>query len=158
MPNQLSLEATQAVTASETDAVFLTILTIFVDGVETINLVNDKQNLVFNNKTYYAVGFTAVLPDQSSDGPNVCKLEIDNVDLSVYKTIKSAAVNHKITCDIGVVLSNQNVYEQGPLHFVLRNIKANKSVITGELHDLYMQDRKFTTITYSPEDFPGMYY
>ncbi|MBQ0166233.1 MAG: DUF1833 family protein [Treponema sp.] len=158
MPNQLSLEATKAATASETDAVFLTILTIYVDGEETLNFVNDKQNLVFGGKTFYAVGFTAVLPDQSSDGPNVCKLEIDNVDLSVYKTIKTAAVNHKITCDIGVVLSDQNVYEQGPLHFVLRNIKANKSVISGELHDLYMHDRKFTTITYSPEDFPGMYY
>lgn len=158
MPNQLSLEATKAATASETYAVFLTILTIFVDGEETLNFVNDKQNLVFGGKTFYAVGFTAVLPDQSSDGPNICRLEIDNVDLSVYKIIKKAAVNHKITCDIGVVLSDQNVYEQGPLHFVLRNIKANKSVISGELHDLYMHDRKFTTITYSPEDFPGMFY
>lgn len=158
MPNQLSLEATKAVTASETDAVFLTILTIFVDDIETLNFVNDKRNRVFAGKTFYAVGFTAVLPDQSSDGQNVCKLEIDNVDLSVYKTIKSAAANHKITCDIGVVLSDQDVYEQGPLHFVLRNIKANKSVISAELHDLYMHDRKFTMITYSPEDFPGMYY
>lgn len=158
MPNQLSLAATKAATASETDAVFLTILTIFVDGVETLRFVNDKQNLVFQNKTYTAVGFNAVLPDQSSESDNVCKLEIDNVDLSIYKTIKTAAVNHKITCDVGVILSGQNVYEQGPLHFILRNIKANKSVITGELHDLYMHDRKFTTITYSPEDFPGMYY
>lgn len=158
MPNQLSFTATKAATASETDAVFLTILTIYIDDVEALNFVNDKQNLVFNGKTYYAVGFTAVLPDQSSEGQNVCKLEIDNVDLSVYKTIKSAAVNHKITCDISVVLSNQNVYEQGPLHFILRNIQANESVITGELHDLYMHDRKFTSITYSPEDFPGMFY
>lgn len=158
MPNQLSFEATKAATASETDAVFLTILTIYIDDVEALNFVNDKQNLVFNGKTYYAVGFTAVLPDQSSEGQNVCKLEIDNVDLSVYKTIKSAAASHKITCDISVVLSNQNVYEQGPLHFILRNIQANKSVITGELHDLYMHDRKFTSITYSPEDFPGMFY
>ncbi len=158
MPNQLSFTATKAATASETDAVFLTILTIYIDDVETLNFVNDKQNLVFNGKIYYAVGFTAVLPDQSSEGQNVCKLEIDNVDLSVYKTIKSAAASHKITCDISVVLSNQNVYEQGPLHFILRNIQANKSVITGELHDLYMHDRKFTSITYSPEDFPGMFY
>lgn len=148
----------QAATAQETEAVLLTLLTIYVDDEPELYLVDDKQSITSNGHVHYPCSFKAILPDQSSDGNKICKLQIDNSDLAIYKTIKSA-IGHKITCDVGVILSTSpSVYEQGPFNFILRNIIANVSTITGDLYDMYIQDRKLTNIKYTPDTFPGLFF
>lgn len=157
MPD-ISENAVKAVIAEETEEVFLTILKIYVDGSVFIRIVNDNQNLIIDGEEYLACGFTAILPDQSGEGNKTCRLQIDNTDVSIYKIIKSA-INHRVTCDIAVVLSSSpNVCECGPLNFILRNITADKDAISADLYDLYIQDRKATILTYSPQDFPGMFF
>lgn len=147
-----------AATAPETSAVLLTLLTISVDGVPRLYFTNNNEPVISNGTTFIPWGFSAVLPDQTTDGSRACKLQIDNTDLSVYRIIKSS-ISHKITCDIAVILSDTpDEYEQGPLNFTLRNIKADVSVITADLLDGYMQDRKVTHLSYTPEDFPGLFY
>ncbi|WP_147613865.1 DUF1833 family protein [Treponema pectinovorum] len=157
MPD-ISKKAIEAVTAEETQEVFLTILKIYVDDSVFIRIVNDNQNLTIKGEEYFACAFTAILPDQTGDGNKNCRLQIDNTDVSIYKIIKSS-IGHKVTCDIAVVLSSSpEIYECGPFNFVLRNISADKNAITADLYDLYIQDRKATVFTYSPQDFPGMYF
>lgn len=148
----------QAATAPETDAVLLTLLTIYVDGTPTLHLVDNKENIISQGTEFIACSFGAVLPDKSAEGNKSCRLQIDNTDVSIYKTIKNA-INYEISCDVAVILSSTpDVYEQGPLQFVLRNITANQNVISAELYDMYMHDRKFTALTYNPDDFPGLFY
>lgn len=148
----------QAATAPETDAVLLTLLTLYVDDVPALYLTDNKENVVSNGHTFIPCAFTALLPDQTNEGNKTCRLQIDNADISIYRAIKSS-IGHKITCDIAVILSSSpDTYEQGPLNFILRNITANASVITGELYDIYMHDRKFISLSYNPEDFPGLFY
>lgn len=159
MPDEiLSQPAREAVTAPETAAVFLTLLTIKVDDEPILYLVNDKQELVSQGNTYIPCAFQALLPDQTSDGNKTCKLQIDNSDIALYKSIK-AAIGKRISASVAVVLSTTpDVYEQGPLDFVLRNISVTAQSITGELYDSYIQDRKFTALVYSPDEFPGMFF
>lgn len=159
MPDEiLSQTAREAVTAPETAAVFLTLLTIKVDDEPILYLVNDKQELVSQGNTYIPCAFQALLPDQTSDGNKTCKLQIDNSDIALYKSIK-AAIGKRISASVAVVLSTTpDVYEQGPLDFVLRNISVTAQSITGELYDSYIQDRKFTALVYSPDEFPGMFF
>lgn len=155
---KLSQTAIEAVTAPETAVVFLTLLTIKVDDEPILYLVNDKQELVSQGHTYIPCAFQALLPDQTSDGNKTCKLQIDNSDIAIYKSIK-AAIGKKISVSVGVVISTTpDVYEQGPLDFVLRNINVTVQSITGELYDSYIQDRKFTALVYSPDEFPGMFF
>ena len=155
---KLSQTAIEAVTAPETAAVFLTLPTIKVDDEPILYLVNDKQELVSQGHTYIPCAFQALLPDQTSDGNKTCKLQIDNSDIAIYKSIK-AAIGKKISVSVGVVISTTpDVYEQGPLDFVLRNINVTVQSITGELYDSYIQDRKFTALVYSPDEFPGMFF
>ena len=155
---KLSQTAIEAVTAPETAAVFLTLLTIKVDDEPILYLVNDKQELVSQGHTYIPCAFQALLPDQTSDGNKTCKLQIDNSDIAIYKSIK-AAIGKKISVSVGVVISTTpDVYEQGPLDFVLRNINVTVQSITGELYDSYIQDRKFTALVYSPDEFQGMFF
>lgn len=153
-----STRLVRAATAAETDEVIVTLVVISVDDVPVLYLCDNRENINSNGNDYIACSFAVVLPDQSSDGAKTCKLQIDAVDPSVYKIIKSS-IHHKITCDVSVVLaSTPDVYEEGPLHFILRNISASAGIITGELYDVYIQDKKLTSVSYTPDSFPGLYF
>lgn len=165
MPNRnLSANASRAMTAPETEAVLLNLLTIYYDGEAVLRVVDDKQEITSNGNTYTPCGFTVLLPDQSSDGNKTCRLKIDNTDIAVYKAIKSSIISSinekkKITCSAAVILASEpDNYIEGPLYFVLRNINADVNAVTGELYDFFMHDRKFSSLTYTPEDFPGMFF
>ena len=144
----------------ETNEVLLTILSIKIDGTVVLRFVNDKIDIESNGEKFTACGFSAVLPDQSEGGNKTCKLQIDNTDVSIYKTIKqSLHGNKEITATVGVILSSSpDVYEQGPFDFTLRNISVTVESISGELYDSYMADKKITILTYNQNDFPGMFF
>lgn len=165
MPREnLTENAINAMTAPETAEVMLNLLTIKYDGDPILRVVDDRQQITSNENTFIPCGFTVLLPDQTSDGNKTCRLQIDNADISIYREIKSAAINSinqkkKITCDVAVIMASEpDNYIEGPLTFALRNINATVQSITGELYDLYMSDRKFSALTYNPEDFPGMFF
>lgn len=165
MPSgNLSPNAKKAMTSAETAEVLLNLLTICYDNVPILRVVDDKTEIMSNNETFIPCAFTVLLPDQTSDGNKTCRLQIDNADIAIYREIKSAAINSinqkkKITCDVAVIMASEpDNYIEGPLTFALRNIHATIQSITGELYDLYMSDRKFSALTYNPEDFPGMFW
>ncbi|MBQ6780283.1 MAG: DUF1833 family protein [Treponema sp.] len=161
---ELSQTAVEAMTAPETAAVLLHLLTISYDGTALLRVTDDKREITSNGETYYPCAFSALLPDKSSDGNKTCRLQIDNTDISVYREIKAAALrsrneNKSIECDVAVIMATEpDNYIEGPLHFVLRNINATVQSITGELYDLYMHDRNFIHLKYTPEDFPDMFW
>ncbi len=147
----------KAATSSETEEVLLTLLRIYVDRQPVLHLVDNTESIVSGGEEYIPCSFGVILPQESS-GIKKCRLSIDNSDVSIYEKIKSS-IGHEISCDVSIVLaSSPDVIEQGPLRFVLRNVQADVSAIQGELYDSYMNDRKFTTRTYSPADFPGMFF
>jgi hypothetical protein len=156
--SRLSAPAAQAVLAAETEKVFLHLLTIETSGGAVLRFVDNTQNIVSRGNTFTAAAFTVVLPEQSSGAPQPCKLAIDNTDLAIFSTIK-LAIGQKISAAICVIMADTpDIYERGPLKYQLRNVRASKSAIEGELYDFYIADRKFPRGTYSPEDFEGMYF
>ena len=165
MPSgNLSPNAKKAMTSPETAEVLLNLLTICYDDVPILRVVDDKQKIMSNNDLFIPCAFTVLLPDQTSDGNKTCRLQIDNADIAIYREIKRAAIQSRndkkdISCIISVIMASEpDNYIQGPLRFILRNIKANVKSVTGELYDSYMHDRKFSALTYNPEDFPGMFW
>lgn len=165
MPNEnLSPNAKKAMTAPETAEVLLHLLTISYDGQVLLRAVDDNAEIVSNGNTFYPCSFKVLLPDQTSDGNKTCRLQIDNTDIAIYREIKKAALQSRndkkdISCTVSVIMASEpNNYIQGPLRFILKNIKANVKSVTGELYDSYIHDRKFSALTYNPEDFPGMFW
>lgn len=165
MPNtQLTTNAKKAMTAPETDEVLLNLLTVSYDGTAILRVVDNTQEITSNGQTYTPCGFTVRLPDQSGDGNKSCRLMIDNTDIAIYRAIKSAVIqsrneNKEISCTAAVIMASEpDNYIEGPLNFILRNINADVNAISGELFDSYMHDRKFTAMTYNPNDFPGLFF
>jgi hypothetical protein len=156
--SRLSAPAAAAVLAPETGKVFLHLLTIAVEGGGVLRFVDNNENIVSRGETFIAAGFTIILPEQTSEAPRPCKLAIDNTDLAIFRTIKTA-VGKKITAGICIVMADTpDVYERGPLRYRLRNVRADKSTIEGEVYDFYLADRAFPGGVYSPGDFEGMYF
>lgn len=165
MPNtQLTTNAKEAMTAAETEEVLLHLLEIKYDGNPILRVVDNTEEINSNGNPYTPCSFTVLLPDQSSDGNKHCRLQIDNSDISIYRAIKSAVIQSRnekkeITCTAAVIIASEpDNYIEGPLNFVLRNINADVNSISGEMYDSYMHDRKFTILTYNPNDFPGLFF
>lgn len=156
--SRLSQEATTAVLAPETEKVFLHLLTIEVSNGAVLRFADNNQNITSRGNEYIAAGFTIVLPEQTDNTPRPCRLAIDNTDLAIFQTIKQA-VGQDVTVTVCVIMADKpDIYERGPLKYRLRNIRASKETIEGEVYDFYLIDRKFPKDTYAPEDFQGMFF
>jgi len=156
--SKISPEAAAAVTAPETDKVFLHLLTVETSGGAVLRLVDNNQNVASRGNEYIAAGFTVILPEQTSNAPRPCRLAVDNTDLAIYQTIKQAA-GQDITVSVCVIMAHTpDVYERGPLKYRLRNVRASKESIEAEVYDFYLIDRKFPKGVYTPEDFEGMFF
>jgi len=156
--SRLSPDATAAVLAPETDKVFLHLLTIETSGGAVLRFVDNNQNVASRGDEYFAAGFTIILPEQTDDAPRPCRLAVDNTDLAIFQTIKQA-VGQDIFATVRVIAADTpDVYERGPLKYRLRNVRATKETIEGEVYDFYLIDRKFPKDTYTPENFEGMFF
>jgi hypothetical protein len=156
--SRLSQEAAAAVTAPETEKVFLHLLTVEVSEGAALRFVDNNQNITSRGNEFAAAGFTVILPEQTGDAPRPCRLAIDNADLAIFQAIKQA-VGRDVTATVCVVMADTpDVYERGPLKYRLRNVRATKETIEGEVCDLYLIDRKFPKDAYSPEDFEGLFF
>jgi hypothetical protein len=156
--SRVSQAAVAAVTAPETEQVFLHLLTIEVQEGAALRFVDNNQNITSRGKEFTAAGFTVILPEQTDDAPRPCRLAIDNTDLVIFQTIKQA-VGRDVTVTVCVVMADTpDVYERGPLKYRLRNVRAAKETIEGEVYDFYLTDRVFPKDTYSPEDFQGLFF
>ena len=74
MPD-LTNDAIESMTAPETAAVFLTLLTVLVDDVPVLYIVDNNQEIVSNGQTFQPCAFSAILPNQSENSSS-CKLQI----------------------------------------------------------------------------------
>jgi hypothetical protein len=156
--SRISQGATAAVLAAETEKVFHRLLTVETEGGTMLRFVDNNQNIVSRGNEFFAAGFTIILPEQTENAPRACRLAIDNADLSIFQAIKQAA-GQAVAVSICVVMADTpDVYERGPLKYLLRNVKASSAAIEGELSDFYLADRKFPKDTYAPEDFEGMFF
>jgi len=156
--SRLSPAATGAVTAQETENVFLHLITIEVSGGALVRFVDNNQDIVSRGDTFTAAAFTVILPEQSESSPRPCRLAIDNTDLAIYQHIKQAA-GLTVTVWVCVIMADApDVYERGPLKYLLRNVQVTTETISGELHDFYLSDRRFPKDTYAPEDFQGLFF
>ncbi|MDR0443277.1 MAG: DUF1833 domain-containing protein [Treponema sp.] len=161
--SRLTRGATAAVTAPETEQVFLHLLTIETSSDHgshgaVLRFVDNNQNITSRGNEFNAAGFTVILPEQTDNAPKPCRLAIDNTDLAIFQTIKQA-VGQDVTVTVCVIMAETpDVYERGPLKYRLRNVRATKETISGEVYDLYLIDRKFPKDTYSPQDFEGMFF
>ena len=141
----------------QTNACYLTLLEFYSDDLsETIYLVNNNESVTHNSQVYTPYHFNFTLPDEDESQALNSRIVIENIDRRL--TIALRAVRNPINIRAKVIeISNPDTVEVGPFVFVLRDIQYNATTITGNLEYLNYVTKYAGSITYSNEEFPGLY-
>lgn len=123
----LSQQALQAVLSSSTGQTFLECLTIEHPDIDTLRLVNDKQNLTRTEGEFIRFPFSVTAPEQSQDTPPTIDITADIVDRRVLTEIRSLAGKRSqgdITYE-AVLADSPNTVEFGPSTFKFESVSTN---------------------------------
>ncbi len=164
MSRDVSAATKSALFATETDAVFVILLTITHDEVAPdLYFAGNSQDVVHDSKTFVAYPFELSLPPQTEDRPPVATLRIDNVHREIVNAIRKMATAPKVQMDIVRVSENSlgtiivDEVEASFVDFRLRNVSYNALVVEGELTLEHFVEEPYPAHVFSPLDFPGMF-
>jgi hypothetical protein len=149
--------AVEALTAPETEEVFLVTADIAVDDEIFFRIVNNTEHLTSRGNDYEAFAFTFVLPGTSDSGVKSASFEIDNVDRRIQEEVTKAA-GKAITAEFNIILaSNPDIIERGPFKYILRDFQVSRQRIRATLYDFYLTDLNIPGLLYTPQNFSGLF-
>lgn len=147
----------EAVNASETEQAFLVLLVIdHPDLAEPIRVTSDGVDTVSNGETYKAYPFKIELPAQDEESPPAARVEIDNVDREIIRTVRAITTAPSVT--IRVVLgSSPDMVEAEFSEFRLRNVPYDVMTLRGDLTVDHFAKEPYPAGRFTPADFPGLF-
>lgn len=154
----ISINALQAMLASETDEIFLFTLKISHSSLEDdLLFVNDTQDLERSDGTYQAFPFQVVLPEDSDESNLNMSVVIDNVDQQVIQIIRNLSTSP--TIEISVVLkSSPNTIEAGPFEMRLKDVDYDALTISGTVgYDEDFLNEPFPAHQFTPQTTPNLF-
>jgi hypothetical protein len=158
----------QAAYASETDEVFIALLTITSDELtepiyissdpyeKLTGLGDDVYGCISNGNTFIFMPFDISLPRDDKTGTVSAKLAIENVDRRIVENVRSITkpVNVKIQC----VLSNDvDFIEIEYDNLKLSNVNYDVMTVEGDLTFDYWGLEPFPSGRFTPSGFPGLF-
>jgi len=156
MPRNISASTRLAVTAPQTEKVFLMLIRMYSDELsQDLYFVKNNENIVSNGNTYLATSFNITPPVQEEGNVQDASISIGAVNRQVIEVIRTIT---KLKVDMSIIRSDTpDDIEAGPWYFELGNVNYNKEIITGTLlHNVGLRNNisivKVTNIT-----FPGLY-
>lgn len=161
----LSEAGSRAVNASETDEIYIQLLTLTHDTLlEPIRVCDDpKEMLIVGQRGVTSRGddfvflpFQLVRPGQADDYIPAGRLTIDNVSREIIQAVRSINTAVKVKMEI-VLASNPDIVELAVEGFYLRNITADQMVVTGELTLRQFDTEPFPKGRFTPSKFPGLF-
>lgn len=153
----LSLAARRAVTARETDELFLILLTIGVGLIDPpIRVVNDALALTSRGVEFIAFPFEITLPGQDAETVRRVSLRIDNVDRAIVAALRMLAAPPTVTIEV-VRRAEPDVIEAGPFDMKLVAGVYDASQVEIELGFEDVLNARFPADDFAPADYPGLF-
>jgi hypothetical protein len=153
----LSATARVALTAQETDQVFLMLLTIDPgNGEAPTRVVNDFASLSSRGQTYLAFPFEVDLPGDDAETLRRVRLRIDNVHRDLVPMLRGIAAPPRVTLEV-VRAAEPDIVEAGPFDLKFVSVGYNAQVIEVDLGAEDILNQRFPAGDYSPADYPGLF-
>lgn len=155
MPSSL---ARAAINAQNTGEVFLQLLTMShpAFGGTVYRFVNDMQDVTSNGHSYISWPFELSFPELGGDTLPTLTLTIDNIDQSIWNTLKDIVSPVDVTLS-WVLRSAPDTVEGGPLFMRLRSTEVDVSTIIGSLNFEDLMNEPFPRESYTPTSAPGLF-
>lgn len=159
MSRAMSTAALAALSAQETNEVFLYLLEIGVTingTTDTHYFVNNTVSVERNGTTYDPLSFKIVLP-QEGEHINSATINLDVVDREIIEVMRSADEPPTISF-ILILASNLNGDpEAGPFNFVLKEVSYNKTSLSATLSTGNHLEGTFPKVIRTPYYFPALF-
>lgn len=157
MSRNLSTESLKALYSGETDEIFLILLTLDHETLETpIRVTNDTVETQSRGMIFIAFPFELVLPDQSENRAPRASLTIDNVSREILLTLRALSSAPRVKMEIIRHAAPDEVEAVFP-DFSLTNIRYNAMSIQGDLTIEDFTAEPYPSAIFSPAGFPGLF-
>jgi hypothetical protein len=157
MSRTLSLAMLMTAFAQETGEAIIPLITIsHAEWDETIRVAMNGTDIESRGETFIAYPFDLVVPDDSSDRPPQASLTIDNIDRRITESLESTITPPTIDIEI-IRSSDPETVEVSWEGLTLREVKYNKTAVSGTLTYEDMVKESFPKGTFTPAYFPGLF-
>lgn len=154
---QVSAAAMEGLLAQQTDAVFLTTVSIsHPDLAEDLHFVNDMVQFVYDGTTFLPAAFDFRLPNDTEDNIPRGQIVLDNTDRQIIEAVRGLKTAPDI--EINIMLADPATVELGPIHFKLKQFSYNAETIRGDLgYEEDFLDQAFPKYTMNPRTTAGIF-
>jgi hypothetical protein len=153
----VSARAQAAMNLAETDEIWLPLLVIECDDLDApLRIVSNTEDIVSNGETYTAYPFEMDLPPQDDEVTISTRIQIDNVDLDIMKTLRAVTGRPKLTLSI-VLARTPDILERGPMEFDLETIDYDAATIEGSLVFDSILEEPSGAYSFTPQYFPALF-
>lgn len=150
----LSTNARAALYASQSDEVWLQLLTIEHDDIGIpIRLVANTEDIVSDGNTFTAFPFELAIPATAQES---VELIVDNVTRELIEEVRAIDTPLDITLEI-VLASDPDTVEAGPFVFQSRSVEYDVSRMRFTLAYEPILNEPFPAYDYTPIDYPGLF-
>lgn len=157
MPRTLSPAMTAAILSRETAAVVLAGMRISGDGLDTLRIVNNTEQVVRLDGTYHPYPFEADLPEDTDTGAPHVVVRVDNCDRQVLRAIRDYQGVPECVLEVFLAESPDTI-ELGPFEFAILSADFDALAISVQLG--YEEDflsQAVPATTYTPTNSPGLF-
>ena len=158
MSRSITTTAMREIYASETGAVFLTLLQIIHSSITTIYLVNNMVDVVYDGVTYTAYPFKFNPPKDKEGAKPGSSITLPNIDRELLSVVRS--VTSPITVKAALIMimpDNSASKEGGWWEYTMKNVSYDMMTISGELEYSLDLDNNISLMKYNNLTFPGLY-
>jgi hypothetical protein len=159
MPRSLTPRAILEAQRLNSDAVFLVLVTIYLEGTQPddLRVVNNTEDIYSRGKLFVGCPFRITLPEDV-DGviTSSARLEIDNVDPRIWQAIRSLGFAPRVQIEViladepcNVVLATQGLK--------LREASVSTTIVGGTLVPDSIWQTGFPIADFDPPQNPGLF-
>ena len=157
MSRSLSPSARRAFYGSETEDVFVILLTLaHADLAEPMRVCSDSQDTVSRGHIFVAYPFDLTLPDDDEGRGPRARLVIDNVDRQIVAALRALSSSPVLTMEI-VRAAEPDVVEAVFHDLRLRNVRYDSQVVEADLTIEDFTAEPYPAGSFCPSLFPGIF-
>jgi hypothetical protein len=158
MPRILSPRAILEAQRQNSEAVFLVLVTIFLEGVQPdLRVVNNTEDVISRGQTFIGCPFRITLPeDVDSVITTNAQLEIDNVDPRIWQSVRSLGFSPRVVIEI-ILASEPDTVLLKTQGLRLREASVTTTVVTGTLIPDSIWQTGFPIDDFDPAQNPGLF-
>jgi hypothetical protein len=153
----LSSDTLRAILSSETDEVFLVLITISHEELtDDIRVCSNSTNITSRSNTYYAYPFDLQLPSDEDLSPPRAQIIIDNISKEISDAVRVISSPATFTMEI-IRAADPDVVEASWQDFKLHNVKGDAFQLSGDLTLEDVIQEPYPGDTFSPSRFRGLF-